>query len=117
MTRVTIPGSGVTASSPGGGHLRSPRYVQYFGGYGLRLGDLRHSALGLQDPPGPEYGHTDGIEITTGPSARDHPSAVGVRLRIPLRGGACSTRTPLRAPARSTTTSMQLPETGTCRRA
>jgi transketolase len=78
-TRVTIPGSGVTASSSQWGTPRSPRYVQlYFGGYGLELGDLRHSAPGAPRPPPPRIRPHRRDRDHHGPSRPgDCPSAVG----------------------------------------
>jgi len=61
------------------GHSSLTQYVQfYFGGYGLELGDLKAlRTWGSKTPGHPEYGHTDGIEITTGPLGQGLSSAVG----------------------------------------
>ena len=61
------------------GHSSLTQYIQfYFGGYGLELGDLKAlRTWGSKTPGHPEYGHTDGIEITTGPLGQGLSSAVG----------------------------------------
>jgi len=62
------------------GHSSLTQYVQlYLGGYGLELDDLQ--ALRTWDsltPGHPEYGHTKGVEITTGPLGQGLASAVGM---------------------------------------
>jgi len=61
------------------GHSSLTQYVQlYLGGFGLELDDLK--ALRTWDsltPGHPEYGHTKGVEITTGPLGQGLASAVG----------------------------------------
>ena len=61
------------------GHSSLTQYVQlYFGGYGLELDDLKAlRTWGSKTPGHPEYGHTDGVEITTGPLGQGVASAVG----------------------------------------
>jgi transketolase len=61
------------------GHASLTQYVQfYLAGYGLELDDLKHlRKWGSKTPGHPEYGHTDGIEITTGPLGQGLASAVG----------------------------------------
>jgi transketolase len=61
------------------GHSSLTQYVQlYLGGYGLELDDLKAlRTWGSQTPGHPEYGHTDGVEITTGPLGQGLASAVG----------------------------------------
>jgi transketolase len=61
------------------GHSSLTQYVQfYFGGYGLELDDLKAlRTWGSKTPGHPEYGHTDGVEITTGPLGQGLSSAVG----------------------------------------
>ncbi len=61
------------------GHSSLTQYVQlYFGGYGLELEDLKQlRTWGSKTPGHPEYGHTDGVEITTGPLGQGISSAVG----------------------------------------
>ncbi len=61
------------------GHSSLTQYVQlYLGGYGLELEDLKAlRTWGSKTPGHPEYGHTDGVEITTGPLGQGLASAVG----------------------------------------
>ncbi len=61
------------------GHSSLTQYVQlYFGGYGLELDDLKAlRTWGSKTPGHPEYHHTDGVEITTGPLGQGLASAVG----------------------------------------
>ena len=61
------------------GHASILQYVQfYLGGYGLELDDLAHlRKWGSKTPGHPEYGHTDGVEITTGPLGQGLASSVG----------------------------------------
>jgi transketolase len=61
------------------GHSSLTQYIQlYFGGYGLELDDLKAlRTWGSKTPGHPEYGHTDGVEITTGPLGQGLASAVG----------------------------------------
>ncbi|KQO64792.1 transketolase [Curtobacterium sp. Leaf261] len=61
------------------GHASILQYVQfYLGGYGLELDDLEHlRKWGSKTPGHPEYGHTDGVEITTGPLGQGLASSVG----------------------------------------
>src|SRR5690606_25272562 len=51
------------------GHSSLTHYIQlYFSGYGLELSDLEaFRTWGSKTPGHPEYGHTIGIETTTGP--------------------------------------------------
>ncbi|MDR6970649.1 transketolase [Leifsonia shinshuensis] len=61
------------------GHSSLTQYIQlYLGGYGLELDDLKKlRTWGSLTPGHPEYGHTDGVEITTGPLGQGISSAVG----------------------------------------
>ena len=61
------------------GHSSLTQYIQlYLGGYGLELADLEaYRTWGSTTPGHPEYGHTDGIEVTTGPLGQGLSSAVG----------------------------------------
>jgi transketolase len=61
------------------GHSSLTQYIQlYYGGYGLELEDLEAlRTWGSKTPGHPEYGHTDGVEITTGPLGQGLASAVG----------------------------------------
>ncbi len=61
------------------GHSSLTQYVQlYLGGFGLELDDIKAlRTSGSKTPGHPEYGHTDGVEITTGPLGQGLASAVG----------------------------------------
>ncbi len=61
------------------GHSSLTQYVQlYLGGFGLELDDLESlRTWGSKTPGHPEYGHTKGVEITTGPLGQGLASAVG----------------------------------------
>jgi transketolase len=62
------------------GHSSLTLYIQLFlSGYGLELDDLRAlRTWGSLTPAHPEYGHTPGVEITTGPLGQGLASAVGM---------------------------------------
>ncbi len=61
------------------GHSSLTQYVQlYLGGFGLELSDLQSlRTWGSLTPGHPEYGHTKGVEITTGPLGQGLASSVG----------------------------------------
>ncbi len=61
------------------GHSSLTQYVQlYLGGFGLELDDIEAlRSWGSKTPGHPEFGHTDGVEITTGPLGQGLASAVG----------------------------------------
>lgn len=61
------------------GHSSLTQYIQlYLNGYGLELDDLKAlRTWGSLTPGHPEYGHTKGVEITTGPLGQGLASAVG----------------------------------------
>ncbi len=61
------------------GHSSLSQYIQlYLGGFGLELSDLEAlRTWGSKTPGHPEYGHTDGVEMTTGPLGQGLSSAVG----------------------------------------
>ncbi|MGB4136101.1 MAG: transketolase, partial [Microbacterium sp.] len=61
------------------GHSSLTQYIQlYLGGFGLELSDLEAlRTWGSLTPGHPEYGHTKGVEITTGPLGQGLASAVG----------------------------------------
>lgn len=61
------------------GHSSLTQYAQlYLGGYGLELDDIKAlRTAGSKTPGHPEYGHTAGVEITTGPLGQGLASAVG----------------------------------------
>ncbi|MCT1830155.1 transketolase [Brevibacterium luteolum] len=64
------------------GHSSLTQYVQlYLSGYGLELDDLKAlRQWGSLTPGHPEVGHTDGVEITTGPLGSGLASAVGMAM-------------------------------------
>lgn len=64
------------------GHSSLTLYIQLFlSGYGLSLDDLKafrtHNSL---TPGHPEYGHTNGVEVTTGPLGAGISMAVGMAM-------------------------------------
>ena len=61
------------------GHSSLTQYVQLFlGGFGLELEDLKAlRTWGSLTPGHPEFGHTDHVEITTGPLGQGIASATG----------------------------------------
>ncbi|WP_216902135.1 transketolase [Nocardia alni] len=64
------------------GHSSLTQYIQlYLAGFGLELGDLEAlRTWGSKTPGHPEYRHTDGVEITTGPLGQGLASAVGMAM-------------------------------------
>ena len=64
------------------GHSSLTLYVQlYLGGFGLELADLEAlRTWGSLTPGHPEYHHTKGVEITTGPLGQGLASAVGMAM-------------------------------------
>lgn len=64
------------------GHSSLTLYIQlYLSGYGLELGDLKKfRTLDSLTPGHPEYGHTDGVETTTGPLGQGVGMGVGMAL-------------------------------------
>ncbi len=64
------------------GHSSLTLYIQlYLSGYGLELADLEAlRTWGSLTPGHPEYGHTTGVEMTTGPLGQGLASAVGMAM-------------------------------------
>ena len=64
------------------GHSSLTQYIQlYLGGFGLEIEDLKAlRTWGSKTPGHPEYNHTDGVEITTGPLGQGLASAVGMAM-------------------------------------
>ncbi|NEA46309.1 transketolase [Streptomyces sp. SID10815] len=64
------------------GHSSLTLYTQlYLGGFGLELDDLKaFRTWGSKTPGHPEYGHTRGVETTTGPLGQGVANAVGMAM-------------------------------------
>jgi transketolase len=64
------------------GHSSLTLYLQlYLGGFGLELADIEALRTWDSKTPGhPEYGHTLGVEITTGPLGQGVANAVGMAM-------------------------------------
>lgn len=64
------------------GHSSITLYIQLFlSGYGLELDDLKSFRTWESKTPGhPEFGHTDGVEATTGPLGTGLATAVGMAM-------------------------------------
>ncbi|MET8468521.1 transketolase [Streptomyces sp. NPDC006422] len=64
------------------GHSSLTLYVQlYLAGFGLELDDLKaFRTAGSKTPGHPEYGHTKGVETTTGPLGQGVANAVGMAM-------------------------------------
>src|SRR5690625_4625175 len=64
------------------GHSSLTLYIQLFlSGYDVSLDDLKSlRTWGSKTPGHPEYKHTDGVEITTGPLGQGLASAVGMAM-------------------------------------
>ncbi|NYI90722.1 transketolase [Amycolatopsis endophytica] len=64
------------------GHSSLTLYIQLFlSGYGLEVEDLRSlRKWGSLTPGHPEYGHTEGVETTTGPLGQGLANAVGMAM-------------------------------------
>jgi len=64
------------------GHSSLTLYIQLFlGGWGLELEDIKSlRTWGSKTPGHPEYGHTAGVETTTGPLGQGVGNAVGMAM-------------------------------------
>jgi transketolase len=64
------------------GHSSITLYLQLFlGGFGLELEDIESlRTWGSKTPGHPEYGHTAGVEVTTGPLGQGVGNAVGMAM-------------------------------------
>lgn len=64
------------------GHSSLTLYIQLFlSGYGLELSDIEaFRTEGSLTPGHPEYGHTNGVEVTTGPLGQGIANAVGMAM-------------------------------------
>jgi len=71
------------------GHSSMTLYTQLFlSGYGLELKDLQEfRTWGSLTPGHPEYGHTAGVELTTGPLGQGVSTAVGMAMAARFERG------------------------------
>lgn len=71
------------------GHSSLTLYIQLFlSGYGLTLDDLKSFRThGSLTPGHPEYGHTNGVETTTGPLGAGISNAVGMAMAARFEKG------------------------------
>ena len=78
---------------PSCGHSSLTLYLQlYLGGFGLELDDIKSLRTWNSKTPGHlEYGHTEGVEITTGPLGQGIANSVGMAIP-PAASAACWTR-------------------------
>ncbi|OIP53390.1 MAG: transketolase [Helicobacteraceae bacterium CG2_30_36_10] len=80
-----------------GGHATGLIYsLYYLWGYGLEISDLKNfRQLDSKTPGHPEYGHTEGIEITTGPLGQGIANAVGFSMASKFVGAQVNSETAL----------------------
>jgi transketolase len=78
-----------------GGHATGLIYsLYYLWGYGLEIEDLKNfRQLDSKTPGHPEYGHTKGIEITTGPLGQGIANAVGFSMASKFMGAQVNSDT------------------------
>ncbi len=78
-----------------GGHATGLIYsLYYLWGYGLEIEDLKNfRQLDSKTPGHPEYGHTAGIEITTGPLGQGIANAVGFAMASKFMGAQVNSDT------------------------
>lgn len=71
------------------GHSSLTLYIQlYFAGYGVELKDLQSfRTWGSLTPGHPEYGHTPGVETTTGPLGQGVANGVGMAMAARFEKG------------------------------
>jgi transketolase len=71
------------------GHSSMTLYTQlFYSGYGLTMKDLQEfRTKGSLTPGHPEYGHTDGVEMTTGPLGAGISTAVGFAMAARFERG------------------------------
>jgi transketolase len=78
------------------GHSSITLYTQlYLGGFGLELSDLESlRTWGSKTPGHPEYGHTAGVEVTTGPLGQGISNSVGMAMAARRERGLLDPDTP-----------------------
>ncbi|MDD2652095.1 MAG: transketolase [Sulfurimonas sp.] len=78
-----------------GGHATGLIYsLYYLWGYGLTVDDLKNfRQLDSKTPGHPEFGHTEGIEITTGPLGQGIANAVGFAMASKFVGAQVNSET------------------------
>ena len=78
------------------GHASVMQYVQLvLAGYGLEVSDLEQlRRRGSRTPAHPEYGHTPGVEATTGPLGSGFAAAVGMAAAARREHGLYDAATP-----------------------
>ncbi|MET8768531.1 transketolase [Streptomyces sp. NPDC004658] len=78
------------------GHSSLTLYTQlYLAGFGLELDDLKSfRTWGSKTPGHPEYGHTKGVETTTGPLGQGVANAVGMAMAARYERGLFDPQAP-----------------------
>ncbi|MET8565336.1 transketolase [Streptomyces flaveolus] len=78
------------------GHASLTLYTQlYLAGFGLELDDLKSfRTWGSKTPGHPEYGHTKGVETTTGPLGQGVANAVGMAMAARYERGLFDPESP-----------------------
>ena len=81
------------------GHSSLTLYIQlYLSGYGLEMKDLESfRTWGSLTPGHPEYGHTAGVEMTTGPLGQGVATAVGMAMAARYERGLLDPDAPANA--------------------
>ena len=79
------------------GHSSLTLYLQlYLGGWGLELDDIKSlRTWGSKTPGHPEFGHTAGVETTTGPLGQGVGNAVGMAMAARREHGLLDPNAPL----------------------